>query len=59
MPETSWIFVLAMTTFAMTIGFLLFSLVRTRRDKRNHTKTAIPREDIAEARQRNGAPTGL
>lgn len=51
MPDVSWIFILALATFAMAIGFMLFSLARTRRDKHSHAKTAIPREDIARARQ--------
>ncbi|MBU4531003.1 MAG: hypothetical protein KUA43_05580 [Hoeflea sp.] len=52
MPEVSWLFILAMTTFAIAIGFMLFSLARTRRDRKSHTRTSIPREDIAKARQR-------
>lgn len=41
-----------MVTFAAAIGFKLFSLARTRREKNSHAKTTIPREDIAKARQR-------
>ncbi len=59
MPEVSWVFILAMATFAMALGFILFSLARTRRDKQNHVKSAVPREDIAKARQQKGGPTGL
>lgn len=51
MPDVSWVFILAMTTFAVAIGFMLFSLARTRRDKDKHTRTTIPREDVARARQ--------
>lgn len=59
MSEVSWVFILAMATFAMAVGFILFSLARTRRDKKHHATSAVPREDIAKARQQKGGPTGL
>ena len=52
MAEPNWVFILAMTTFAIAVGLILFSMVRTRRDRKNHVKTSIPREDIAEAREK-------
>jgi len=58
MQEVSWVFILAMATFAMALGFIFYSLARTRRDKKNHATSAVPREDIAKARQQKGGPAG-
>ncbi|WP_139112533.1 hypothetical protein [Hoeflea olei] len=59
MPDVNLIIVLALVTFAMAVGFMLFSLYRTRRDKRDNVKSAVPREDVAEARKRPGNASGL
>lgn len=46
MLESSWIFYLAMITFALVIVFAIVSFTRTRRDSRKGVETSIPREEI-------------
>tara|TARA_R110002020_G_scaffold35735_3_gene107728 strand:- start:7592 stop:7771 length:180 start_codon:yes stop_codon:yes gene_type:complete len=59
MAEPNWVFILAMTTFAIAVVFILISMFRTRQDRKDHVKTSIPRGDIAEAREKRSDAPGL
>ncbi|QBK29483.1 MAG: hypothetical protein ABL307_14965 [Roseitalea porphyridii] len=56
MPEPSWIFFLAMATFAVAIGFAIASMLRARRDRKNHTESAADREKVVRAREERIEP---
>ncbi|MEQ8305411.1 MAG: hypothetical protein RIA09_02530 [Hoeflea sp.] len=57
MFEPSWIFYLAMITFALLIVFAVVSFSRTRRDSRKGVKTSVPRDEIdAKAKSRSHSP---
>ena len=59
MPEMNWVFILAITTFALALAFMLISLWRTRRDKQNNVKSAIPRDEVDNAHQKKNNIGGL
>ncbi len=57
--EPNWIFILAMATFELALAFMLFSFDRTRRDKKNSTKSAVPHNEVVNERRKPSAPTGM
>ena len=56
MSEPSWIFILAMMTFALAIAIILISYIRTQRDKKRGATTEISRDEIAAERLKDDKP---
>lgn len=52
MPEPSWVFILAMVTLAIALALGLGALYRTRRAVKDGETSAVPREEIEQARAR-------
>ena len=59
MYDAKWIFALALVTFALVAAFILISMYRTRRDMKNHVKTSLSREEIANKHSNVGDKIGL
>ncbi|WP_350148890.1 hypothetical protein [Roseitalea porphyridii] len=45
-----------MATFAVAIGFAIASMLRARRDRKNHTESAVDREKVVRAREERIEP---